>query len=192
MASVADAVKVIAAETGEPEAMVTQVARYLVNIGDLPKNVGRRVSSVDEGNVALLLMAIYTSSRHTNAPARAREYANLRREARPDDVTFLTFLTDVLSDLRTSGRIRIGGSITVYPYEMSIEIITTYPLVIVSAAFPLFAERAFEDFGFAGTNAPMTFWPSNKPRRSVTIPGDVLLAIVSHLFGTAENSHEQE
>jgi hypothetical protein len=189
MASVADAVKVIVAETGEPEATVNQIARYLVNIGELPKNRGRIVSKVDEGHLALLLLAIYTAVRHTSAPARAREYAELRRDGVPAGEPFLSFLTRALSDMRNrpDRHVRISEGIDVHSDDLRIEIITSYPLVIVSADM-LFAEPPFEDIGFAGTTTLMTFWPEHKPRRSVTIPGVALFAIVSGVFGTGPNS----
>jgi hypothetical protein len=187
MATVAEAVKVLSIETGEPEPFVSQIARNLLNNGVLPKTVGKRLSEVDSVNVSILLLAIYTATKFSDAAARALRYAVLQWDGEPDGLPFGVFLGKALQELqtRTDRRITINDSISVSYEELRIEIVTSYPLIILTSC-PAIGEPAFEGpISFAEEPNLARFWPSNMPRRSVTIPGHVLFAVVSRLFGIA-------
>jgi hypothetical protein len=190
MPTVAEAAKVVSIETGEPETFVSQIARSLINNRVLPKNVGKRLSEVDEVNTAMLLLAVYTATTFADAAGRASQYANLKMDGAEDGPPFINFLVKALTDIRNrpdhcffvSGKVKV-------PYdELRIEIITSYPLVIVSSV-PIFGKPAFNgNINFADDPQLVKFWPSNKPRRSVTIPGHVLFEIVNRLFGFPDPS----
>lgn len=183
MATVAEMVKVLVAETDEAQALVTQVARNLQNNGDLPKNVGRRVSKVSEADVSLLLLGIYTATKHADASQRAREYTSLTWGGEPDGLLFGDFLTGALKDIRQDRRVRINDAIAAPFDEIRIEIVTSYPLVGVSCVPTLVGPAFGGTVHFARTPRDARRWRSSKPRRSVTIPGYALFNIVSRLFG---------
>lgn len=187
MATVAEAVKVLSVETGEPEAYVSQIARNLLNNDALPKTVGKRLSQVAPVDVSMLLLAIYTATKFSDASARALRYACLQWDGEPDGLAFGVFLSKALQELQTrqDRRITINDSISVSYEELRIEIITSYPLITLTSS-PAIGQPAFEGtISFAEEPKLARFWPSNKPRRSVTIPGHVLFAVVSRLFGIA-------
>jgi hypothetical protein len=190
MATVAEAVKVVSVETGEPEPFVSQIARNLLISGILPKNVGKRYSRVSETNLTMLLLGLYTAPKIADASQRARQYAELPLDGEHAGIGLADFLATVLSDLHTRDDrlVRIIPGVVVPYDELRIEIIATYPVVIVWRV-ELVGEASLERSitSFAETPALARYWPSPKPRRSVTIPGAALFAIVSGVFGTAPN-----
>lgn len=187
MATVAEAVKVLSAETDEPEAFVSQIARNLINNDILPKTVGKRLSQVDEVQTIMLLLGVYTATKFADANARALVYAMLQWGGEADGLPFGAFLRKAMIDIQTrpDRRIRINDTITASYEELRIEIVTSYPLIRVMSS-PSVGEAAFEGaINFAETPKLARLWPSNKPRRSVTIPGHVLFTLVARLFGLA-------
>jgi hypothetical protein len=185
MATVAEAVKVMSIETGEPEPFVSQISRDLINNGVLPKSVGKRLSRVDEAGAAMLLLATYTATKFADATERAREYASLTWGGEPDGLTFGEFLTRALKGIQLDRYVPINDDIRMLYDELRIEIVTSYPLVGVSCV-PTIGRPAFQGtIHFAGSPKDAKRWRSSKPRRGVTIPGYALANIVNRLFGFA-------
>jgi hypothetical protein len=184
MPTVAEAAKVVSVETGEPESFVSQISRSLINSEVLPKNVGKRLSQVEEQHVTMLLLATYTATKFADAAERAMRYSRLKQDGEDGRLTFGTFLTRALKDLqiRHDASIRVNDKVLVPYGDLRIEIVTSYPMAIISAA-PHFGNPPFHGFiNFAETPHTAKYWPSNKPRRSVTIPGYVLFEMVNRLF----------
>jgi hypothetical protein len=185
MPSVADAVKALIAETDEPPALVAQVGRNLRENDLLPESVGRRVAQVDERDVAMLLLGVYTATKLSDASQRAMEYASLTWGGEPNGLKFGEFLTRAIKDIaaRPDRRVTIIDDAALPFDELRIEIVTSYPLVGVSSV-PTIGRPSFEGtIQFAGSPRDARRWRSSKPRRSVTIPGYALANIVSRLFG---------
>jgi hypothetical protein len=183
--------KVLSVECDVPEPFITQTARNMLNNGTLPKSVGSRVAQVDEKDTCMLLLGIYTATKFADASDRASQYAKLKREGEEGNQTFLNFLVKALKDIRNrrDRHVTFNDRARVPYHQLRIEIITSYPLAIVSVV-PDFRRMALAFDGSAAfSEEPQTaqFWPSTKPRRSVTIPGDTLFAIVNRLFGVADH-----
>jgi hypothetical protein len=187
MATVSQAVKVFSIEAGMSEMYVRQIARDLLNHDELPRSAGKRIEPINEVGASKLLLAVYTATpitRIADATERARQYYRLTWDGEPDGLMFGDFLAlafRTIGDDRVR-RVIINDQISV-PFDvLRIEIITDYPAIAVSVVEDLGGVLAF-DGSIMFTEAPETaaFWPSHRPRHSVTIPGSFLFQITQGL-----------
>ena len=176
MATVSEAVKALSVTFGEDESFVRQVARRLIDDGQLPKSRGRDLAHVSNEDVSRLILAVLTTDKVNRSGHNALTYWSLRFNGEPDNAAFGLFLAGAIENLRHRKPIEINDDISLWYDRIQFEIVTSYPVAFVRcAADVLDRPKAFDgDLIFAEEGKDARFWPDMKPRKSVTVPGHAL------------------
>jgi hypothetical protein len=189
--------EVVAESTGEPPATVRLVSRALLDADVLPKASGRRIPQVAGRDVAALIFGIYGSEKVRTAAAAASLYSDLRHNgayappgapdrfkeeiaAAPRAVSTLAQIIDglMLRNPRLPMIDAPDGEHEVGMADVFVEICQSWPEV--AFAFRINGRLEHLRFVEAGKNAG--YWQSDKPRRTVTIPGVCLSNIAIRLM----------
>ena len=179
MTTVSQAVAILSHELGEDESFVRQIARRLIDAGILPKGKGRAVPKIDEAGVVNLLLAVLTTDNIASAESKAATYANLVAKGESENSKFADFLGAALTDLRTGSMVACDDDLINYA-DLQFQIITTYPAVLLKNVPALPSTQKFKGtMVFVEVGKSDRVWQTDKPIRSVTLPGQCLFQIAN-------------
>jgi hypothetical protein len=175
MATASQIMRIVADRTDTPFGTIRNIARRLIESGVWPAGTGGYVPQLQSKHVVQLLFALLADGHAKDAARNASEYYDLELADTAEEVCplgtageWVTRLFDMFGSLE-----RHDVESASFAYRHQIEVVCDSPAVRVTMG----CNDGTIEYGYlprGGTNRP---WQDKRVRRSMTLPGAVLMRI---------------
>jgi hypothetical protein len=185
MATAAETMRIVSNRTGLDYGNVRNIARRLIETGVWPAGYGATVPQLSTEHVVLLLLALLADCRASDAPRLAQDYFNLVPAKSHNDQSALTTAGDWICQLfgAFDGEQKEAE---IFAYRNQIEVCCTNAAV-------RFAVTADDGDPIVSTflmpGSRNTPWEDHDVKRSMTLPGAVIMRIAYDLAESTRALH---